>query len=184
MTNDETIMTEMARERLNIMHCLFTSLLISTVVCCTGCISTYTAGFDESPDGKYLVCGHIRGAGGRAYIDNTKKTVFITIEAKGTQRPTIVTNYQNGAIVSESVVAVNGKADKPLLEKKYRIRGSDVCWNATWGKDDNVTVFLYDYGPSVYWEDARKNGTPKREIRNLHYELDSKSGRFVEESAK
>ena len=174
----------MARDRIYIKRCLFTSLLIYAVVCCIGCISTYTAGFNESPDGKYLVCGHIRGAGGRAYSDNTKKTVFITIEAKGTQRPTVVTNYQNGAIVSESVVAVNGKADKPLLEKKYRIRGSDVCWNATWGKDDNVTVFLYDYGPGVYREDARKNGNPKREIRTFYYMLDSKSGRFIEQSPK
>ena len=177
-------MTDMARDRLNIKHRLFTTLLISTVVCCTGCIYTYNAGSEASPDGRYVVCGEVDGAGGRAFIDNTKKTVFITIETRGTQRPTIVTNYQNGAVVSESVVAVNGKAGKPLLEKKYHVYGSDVSWDAIWGKDDNVTLFFYDYGPGVYWEDAKKNGIPKREIRTLHYEFDSKSGRFIEQSPK
>jgi hypothetical protein len=167
-----------------IKRCLFISLLISTVVCCIGCVSTYMAGSDESPDGKYVVFGHIRGAGGRAYIDDTGKTVFITIETKGTLRPTIVTNYQNCANVSGNVVAVSGESGKPLLEKKYRIRGSDVCWDAAWGKDDDVTVSLYDYGTGVSSYDARKNGTPKREIQTFHYMLDSESGRFVEQSPK
>jgi hypothetical protein len=156
-------------------------VVISTVVCCIGCISTYTAGSDESPDGAYVVFGHIRGAGGRAYIDNTEKTVFITIEAKGTQKTAVVTNYQNGTVVSESVVAVSGKPGKPLLEKQYLIRGSDVCWDDVWGKDDNVTVFLYDYGPGVSSYDAKKNGTPKRQILTVNYRFDSKTGSFVEQ---
>ena len=168
--------------RLKIKWCFSVSLIASAVVWCAGCMSTYIAGSDKSPDGRYVVYGHIRGAGGRAYGDQTRKTVFISIETKGSLTPTIVTNYQNGAIISEEVVAVSGTPGKPLLEKKYHIRGADVCWNATWEKNDNVTVSLYDYGPGVYWEDGRKNGTPKREIRTLHYKLDSKSGLYVEQS--
>lgn len=151
------------------------------MVCCSGCMSTYIAGSDVSLDGKYVIYGHIRGAGGHAYTDLTGKTVFITIETKGTQILQIKTNYQNGVIASEKAVAVSGKPGKPLLKKKYHVRGSDVGWGDVWEKGDNVTVFLYDYGPGVYWEDARKNGIPERRIRTLHYELDSKSGRFVEQ---
>jgi hypothetical protein len=166
-------------------HCLFVSLLVSALICCTGCrISTFTGGSNESPDGKYVVYGHTRGAGGRAYIDDTKKTVFITIETKGTQRIAILTNYQNGAIASETAVAVSGKPGKPLLEKKSQVRGSDVCWDATWGKGDSLTLFFYDYGPGVSYYAARKNGTRKREIRVFHYVLDAKSGRFVEQLPK
>jgi hypothetical protein len=170
----------MVKDRLDVRRCLFIGLLVFTVVF-GGCISTYTAGTDNSPDGKYLVGGHIRGAGGRAYIDNTRKTVFITIETTGTQRTMIVTNYQNGAIISEKVVAVSGKAGKLVLEKKYYVRGSYVGWNDTWGKDDSLTVVLYDYGPEIYWEDATKKGIPKRIIRVLHYSFDPKSGVFVEQ---
>lgn len=159
---------------------LFTGLLISGVMCCIGCMSTYTAGSEESPDGMYVISVHVRGSGGRAYIDQTKKTVFVSIETIGTQKPTIVTNYQNGAVVSESVVAVSGKPGKVLLEKKYRIRGSDVCWDATWRKGDNVALSFYDYGPGVSYYDAKTNGAPKREICTLHYKLDSKSGQFLE----
>ena len=168
---------------LKINRCLLAGLLITTVICCAGCISTYIAGSDTSPDAQYVIYGHIRGAGGHAYIDDTWKTVFITLETKGTQRPTIVTNYQDGVIVSEEVVAVSGKPGKLLLKKSYLVRGSDVCWNAVWGKDDSVTVSLYDYGPGVYWEDGRKKGAAKREIRTLQYVLDSKRGRFVEFSS-
>jgi hypothetical protein len=170
----------MAKDRLDARCYLFIGLLIFTAVF-GGCISTYTAGTDDSPDGKYLVGGHIRGAGGRVYLDNTRKTVFITIETKGNQTATIVTNYQNGAIISERVVAVSGKAVKLLLEKKYHVRGSDVCWDDTWGKDDSLAIVLYDYGPGVYWEDAKKKGVPKRIIRVLHYYIDPKSGSFVEQ---
>lgn len=161
---------------------LFTGLLISTVMCCVGCrISTFTGGANDSPDGKYVVYGHIRGAGGRAYIDDTEKTVFITIETKGNQTLTMVTNNQNVVTATETAVAVGGESGKPLLKKKYQVRGADVSWDATWEKNDNVTISLYDYGPGVYWEDARKNGTPKRQIRTLHYVFDLKSGRFVEQ---
>ena len=170
----------MPKDRLDVKYCLFIGLLIFTTVF-GGCMSTYIDGTDGSPDGKYLVGGHIRGAGGRTYIDETKKTVFITIETKGTQKPTIVTNYQNGTIVSESVVAVNGKPGKPLLERKYHIRGSDIGWNDVWGKDDNLTIFLYDYGPGVLSSEATKRGVPKRIIRVLHYNFDPKSGLFVEQ---
>jgi hypothetical protein len=170
--------------RFQIEWCFAVSLIAFATVWWAGCISTYSGGNYESPDGRYVVYGHIRGAGGRAYIDETGKTVFITIETEGTQRPTIVTNFQNGAIVSEAVVAVSGKPGKDLLEKKYHIRGSDVCWDATWEKNDNVTVSLYDYGLGVSFYNARKNGTPKREIQTFHYIFDPESGRFVEESAK
>jgi hypothetical protein len=170
----------MLKDRLDVKSCLFTGLLIFSVVF-DGCMATYIAGTDDSSDGKYLAGVHIRGAGGRSYIDNTSKTVFITIETKGNQTATIVTNYQNGAIISEKVVAVSGKEGKLLLEKKYHVRGSDVSWDDTWGKDDSLTITLYDYGPGILSNDARKNGVPKRIIRVLHYYLDSKSGLFVEQ---
>ncbi|HET7623888.1 MAG TPA: hypothetical protein VFM25_01395 [Verrucomicrobiae bacterium] len=166
------------------MRCLFIGLFISTVAGFSGCTSTYTSGSEESPNRKYVVFVHVRGAGGRPYIDQTRKAVFISIEAESARRSMIVTNYQNGSIISESVVAVSGKTSKPLLQKKYHIRGADVCWDASWQNDKKLNIFVYDYGPGQSSYDARKNGVSKHELRTLYYSFNSNSGRFVEQSNK
>jgi hypothetical protein len=123
-------------------------------------MATYRAGSIASPDGNYLVQGHIRGAYGRAFIDQTAKTAFVTISAQ------------------------HSGNQKPLLRTKYILHGSDVCWNADWDKHDNLTLVFYDYGPGVNFYDARKNGNPERHIRSMTYRFDPTEGRFVEQSAK
>jgi len=147
-------------------------------------MATYKAGNQGSPDGKYLVCGHIRGAYGHAFIDQTAKTVFVAILAgrSGTGTPEIRKESRDGTIV-ETVVKNDGK-EKSLLQRKYRVQGSDVCWDAIWDKDDNLTLVFYDYGTGVSFYDARKNGTPKRQIRTVTYAFDSNTGTFSEQPAK
>src|SRR5215469_4634251 len=138
-------------------HCLLVSLLILAAVYCLGCTSTYVGGGDDSPDGKYVATVYVRGAGGHAYLEDTKKTVYVTLGTKDKVRGTVVKNTHNGAITSETFVAVNGTPGKSLLDKKYHIQGSGVRWDASWGKGDELTLSFYDYGPGVYWEDALKN---------------------------
>jgi hypothetical protein len=135
-------------------------LLIIALLGLLGCTATYTGGFVSSPDGKYVVYGHVRGAYGRSFIDQTAKTIRMDIVAK------------------------SDGGEKTLLQRKYRIQGSDVCWDAMWDKDDNLTLAFYDYGTGVSFYDARKNGTPKRQIRTVAYFLNSKTGTFAEQPAK
>jgi len=119
-------------------------------------MATYNAGSVDSPDGKYLVHGHVRGAYGRAFIDQTEKAIWVTI------------------------FEISGGSEKSLFQRKYRVQGSDVCWDADWDKDDNLTLVFYDYGPGVNFYDARKSGTPKRQICTMRYHFDSKIGSFAE----
>lgn len=165
--------------------CLFAVLPVAALTLCSGCVSANKTGSHESPDGKYVIYGHVQGASGRAYDAYTAKTVFITVQTRGYEAPTIVTNHQNGASASEEVVTFSGKPGKPVIEKEYRIQGSGVCCDDVWGNDDSsVTVFVYDYGPGVDWEVARNEGFPKRSILTLHYQFDSKPDLSIAEPAR
>lgn len=152
---------------------MFAVLLVAALTLCSGCISADKTGSARSPDGKYVVYGHVQGASGHSYDADTAKTVFITVEPLEHGALTSVTNEQTGVVASEDVAA-RGNPDKPLVEKEYHIRGSGVCCDEVWGSDDSLTVVVYDYGPGVHWEDARKEGFPKRNILTLHYQLHSK----------
>lgn len=136
------------------------SLIVITLFGLLGCTATYTGGSVNSPDGKYVLYGHVRGAYGRSFIDQTAKTIRMDIVAK------------------------SGGDGKTLLQRKYRVQGSDVCWDAIWDKDDNLTLVFYDYGTGVSFYDARKNGTPKRQIRTVTYTFDSNTRAFSERPAK
>jgi hypothetical protein len=149
----------MHRIRLGMVRWAFVIMLGSTLGF-VGCMATYKAGSVDSPDGRYLVSGRIRGAYGRAFIDQTKKTVFVTLFAK------------------------SGGKEKLLFQRQYRVQGSDVCWDANWDTDDNLTLVLYDYGLGVSFYDARKNGTPKRHLQTVACRFDSKTGRYVEQPTK
>lgn len=125
-----------------------------------GCTATYTAGITESPDGRYCIYGHVRGAYGHSFIDQTEKVVDVDITGR-----------------------IDG-GEKSLLKKEYRIYGADVGWHATWDEHHNVIVTFFDYGPVNYWSDAKKNGIPKRQIRMVTYRFDSNTVTFAEQSSK
>ena len=124
-----------------------------------GCTRTVVGGYIDSPDKKYRVYGKIYGPYGRSFLDNTPKTVRI------------------------SIVTVPGN-ETLLLRKEYRVQGSDVGWDANWDEHHNLTVVFFQYPPGVSRWDLSKKGSPTNHIRTVAYRFDSKAATFTEESAK
>ena len=71
-----------------------------------------------------------------------------------------------------------------LFRKEYRVKGSDICLNSTWDKEDNITVVVYDYGRGVDHFDGIAKGAPTNYICSMVFRLDSKTGTFKESVAK
>jgi hypothetical protein len=132
-----------------------TMLLLSVVTLLLGCSRTVTGGFDDSPDKKYRMYGRVYGALGKAFLDETRKTVRISIVTKDSEETLI-------------------------FRREIRVKGSDVSWDCTWDEDDNLTVVVFDYGPRVYWEDARKSGTPSNRLARISLIRDKQTGKFQE----
>src|SRR5882724_6642249 len=106
-----------------------TLFLLSAVITLLGCTRTVTGGFTDSPDKKYRMYGRVYGALGKAFLDETGKTVRLSI-------------------------VLNDAQETLLFRNEIRVKGSDVGWDCTWDKDGNVSVVVFDYGLHVYWEDA------------------------------
>ena len=103
-----------------------------------GCTATYKGGSSTSPDGRYRVAGHVRGAYGRAFDEYSKKKVTVGI-------------YDVPANMTRA-------GERKLFERRYVVVGSDVGWDATWGGDGRLTFVVYDYGPGVDRWAAKKQG--------------------------
>jgi hypothetical protein len=130
-------------------------LLLGLATTFVGCSRTVIGGFTDSPDKKYRVYGRVFGALGHAFIDDTVKTVRITIVA-------------------------NDERETLLFRKEYRVKGSDVGYDATWDEHNNLAMVIYDYGPGVQFHGLAKDAPPERHIRTLSYHFDSKAGTFTE----
>src|SRR5438046_443656 len=116
------------------MRHLWPLLLLGAVVTLLGCSRTVTGGFTDSPDKKYRMHGRVFGALGKAFLDETRKTVRLSI-------------------------VLNDPQETLLFRKEISVKGSDVSWDCTWDKEGNVSVVVFDYGPHAYREDARNAGT-------------------------
>jgi len=114
-----------------------------------------TGGFTDSPDKKYRTYGRVYGALGKAFLDETRKTVRLSI-------------------------VLNDAQERLLFRKEITVKGSDVSWDSTWDKAGNILVAVFDYGPHVYWEDARKAGTASNRLANFSPTLDKQTGKFRE----
>lgn len=134
-------------------------LLLGLATTLIGCSRTVTGGFTDSPDKKYRMYERVFGAYGHAFIDNTGKTVVISIYA-------------------------NDKNQTLLFRREYRVKGSDVGCDANWDEHDNLTVPIYDYGPGVQFHGLAKDEPPQRNIRTVFYQFDSKTGTFSEQTVK
>jgi hypothetical protein len=133
------------------------SLTLLATFC--GCGRIAVGGFEDSPDKKYRVGVGILGSYNHAFADYTRKTVDVSI-------------YAGGGFKTN------------LLQRSYRVKGSDVGCDATWDGNDNVTVIIYDYGVGVSFHGLKKNEPRKRIIRRVVYRLDSKTGIFNEQESK
>src|SRR2546427_300187 len=132
-----------------------TFLLLSVVTIFLGCGRTVTGGFHDSPDKKFRMYGRVYGALGKAFLDETRKTVRIS-------------------------VVRNDSEETLIFRRDIHVKGSDVGWDCTWDKEDNVSVVVFDYGPRVYWEDARKAGTQSNRLASVSLIRDKQTGKFRE----
>ena len=128
------------------------------MLCFAGCTRTYIGGGQgtPSPDGQLRVSVTSHGAYRHAYIDKTKKEVWISLSRAGAQ------------------------TKKPLFQRSYRIVGSDVSWDTRWASPINVVVQFFDYGDGVSIYDVPTN-TPTHSIRTIRFRVDGQTGKVSEE---
>ncbi len=129
-----------------------------TVLLLGGCFThTYVGngGREKSPDGKCYLYMEIHGASRMAYVDKTKKTVYLSIW------PTA------------------GKPEKPLFAGKHVFLAADVGTRVEWPSNDELSVAFYDYGDKILISDALKAGAQSNYIATIRVHRDA-SGRFVE----
>ena len=120
-----------------------------------GCSRTVTGGFEDSPDKKFRMYGRVFGALGKAFMDETPKTVRIS-------------------------VVTNDSEERLLFRREIHVKGSDVSWDCIWDKEDNLSVVIFDYGPRVYSEDAQKKGTRSNLLATVSLIRDKQTGTFKE----
>jgi hypothetical protein len=126
-----------------------------------GCTAAYNSRWVSAPDGRHKVCCYVRGAWGRGYLADTHKKVIVTIYA-----------------------SVPNQKSLQLLEKEYRIKGSDVEWRAEWTARDDLSIVFYDYGPRVESPYSLEDAAPKRTLATIKYRFDANSNTYAEEPAK
>lgn len=132
------------------------TLLLGTTISLLGCSRTVTGGYEDSPDGKYRVWIRNFGAYGHAFTDRTRKIVRIRLVG---------------------IIGAKHKWEEKLLfTKEYHFQCSDVMVDTSWDKEDNLNAVIYDYAPGVYWEDARKAGSPSNYIATVSLILDKQTG--------
>jgi hypothetical protein len=130
-------------------------LLLTAVTGLLGCSRTVTGGFQDSPDKKFRLYGRVYGALGRAFVENTKKTVRISIVA-------------------------NDATETLLLRKEYRVRGADIGWSSIWDSQDNLTVAIFESGPGVGGLRGAEVPTASNHIETASFLLDKQTGKFHE----
>src|SRR5882757_11131748 len=91
----------------------FVGLMLITLC---GCMHTYVGGGDDSPGKRYTLWVISHGASGKAYVDKSKKKIWISIKTR---------EGMNSAV---------------LFEKRYVFAGSDIRWKAHWLSDEAVSV--------------------------------------------
>jgi hypothetical protein len=60
-----------------------------------------------------------------------------------------------GAVVTHPIP---GLEQKPIFQKQYRVKGSDVSWYSVWQPDNSLAIVFYDQGrdeggsrPEIGW---------------------------------
>src|SRR5258707_10181284 len=94
----------------------FVGLMLITLC---GCMHTYVAGGHDSPDKQYTLWVISNGASGKAYVDKSKKKIWISIATR------------------------EGMNSGVLFEKRYVLTGSDITWETRWLSDEAVSVVFY-----------------------------------------
>jgi hypothetical protein len=136
-------------------------LTIGFAVVLSGCFMHTVVGNGNgvrSPDSRFALCHQIHGASRKAYVDLTKKRVFIWIVTP----PDVLLKRET------------------VFSGKYVFQGADLCTRVEWRDSQHVIVDFYDFGDKVSSYDARKAGTPSNHVARVAFVLDAKTGKFVE----
>jgi hypothetical protein len=132
---------------------LFVGLLL---VALCGCMHTVTGQYSDSADNAYRLWISSHGASGKAYVDKSKKRVWISIEKRG------------------------GTNSIALFQQRYVLTGSDIEWKIFWGSDDTVSVAFYDWGDGVSNYENMKQLPASNHIASFAFLLDPATGKFLE----
>src|SRR5262249_52603204 len=132
---------------------LVVAITVSTTL--TGCMAAYDRRTVDSPDWKYSATCYVRGAFGRSYIAETKKTIEISIYALAPNTKERVEKEKKEAVAAgvwrsdhnpgASVLPSN----KLLFRKTYQMKASDLEWSSVWKDGDALSIVFYDYGRNV-----------------------------------
>ncbi|MEJ0089099.1 MAG: hypothetical protein WDM80_05025 [Limisphaerales bacterium] len=121
-----------------------------------GCMHTVEGGSD-SPAKHYSLWLNSHGASGKAYVDKTKKKIWISIGKRGS---------------TDSEV---------LFQQRYILTGSDIEWKISWDSDRTVSVEFYDWGDGVSNYDNMKHMTASNHIAQISFIFDQTTGKFSEQ---
>src|SRR5258708_6706211 len=121
-----------------------------------GCTHTVVGGGGDSPDKRYSLWVNSHGALGKAYVDKSKKELWVSIESR------------------------SGTSSAVLFEQRYVLTGSDIQWDTRWSSDETVSVVFYDWGDGVSNYNNMKHLPTSNYIASLSFALDRSSGKFVE----
>jgi len=166
------------------------AVTLTAVIAPLGCMSAYNAHSVDAPDGRHSVYCHIRGAGGRSYLAESYKKIFIEIYAVAPDAKERAERAKQEAVAnlwrSDYNPSTNFPVDTLLFRSVYRIKASALEWTAQWGDHDALSILFYDYGPGVEGPvSAKTEGQfPKRFLRTLVYRFDATSNTYIEEPVK
>src|SRR5438105_4646403 len=121
-----------------------------------GCTHTVVGGGGYSADKRYRLWVTSHGASGKAYVDKSKKKLWVTISSRD-----------------------NANYSAQLFQKQYIFIGSDLSWETLWQSND-VSVVFYDWGDNVSNYNNMKHFPASNHIATLSYHLDTATGKFME----
>ena len=110
-----------------------------------------------SPDGRFTLAISSHGASRKAYVDKSKKKVWIWIGSPN---------------------SINAE---PLFQQCYVLNGSDIQWQTHWSSAEAASVEVYDWGDGVSNYDNMHHLTASNHIALLLFILDKNTGKFVEQ---
>lgn len=108
----------------------------------------------ESPDGQHSLAINSHGASGHAYVDKTKKRVYVLIRQQGNE--------------------------KAVFQRDYTLVASDLGWSTLWQSPTNVVVVFFDFGDKMSSYDAKNSGARSNHVATLKFHRDSATGQFSE----
>jgi hypothetical protein len=109
-----------------------------------------------SPDGRLTLAVSSHGASRKAYVDFSKKRVYVWVMTNVKEKP------------------------ETLLNREYVLNGADLEWRTRWQSSQEVIVDFYDFGDKVSQYEAEKMGAPSNHVATISFVLDAASGKWSE----